>query len=224
MPRSSAACEIAEDAVINLADFIAQEFAYAFASFEDDAGFTGDGTATFGGIRGLDNLLTEASTLAGAVLATAGHDTFAEVDNVDLTLVMGRLPAYARMGAKWYISAMGADIVFTRLGAVAGGNNTQTLRDGTGLAYLGYPVVISQHLFAATTAQTDGSALLFFGDLSKSSALGDRRIVRVFPSEHRYMDTDQIGIRGLERIDIVNHDVGNTTTAGPIVALLANAA
>ena len=65
--------------------------------------------------------------------------------------------------------------------------------------------------------------MLLFGDLSKSSALGDRRVVKVFPSEHRYMDTDQIGIRGLERIDIVNHDVGTTSAAGPIVALLANA-
>jgi len=216
--------EIAEDAVIDLADWIAGEFAYAFANFEDSAGFAGDGTSTYGGIRGLTNIMTEASGLAGAVLATAGHDTFAEVDNVDLTLAMGKLPAYARMGAKWYVSATGADIIFSRLGAIAGGNNTQTLREGTGLAYLGYPVVISQVLFSATTAQTDGSALLFFGDLSKSSSLGDRRIVKVFPSEHRYMDTDQIGIRGLERIDIVNHDVGTASAPGPIIALLANAA
>jgi len=216
--------EIAEDAVIDLADWIAGEFAYAFANFEDTAGFTGDGTSTYGGIRGLTNIMTEASGLAGAVLATAGHDTFAEVDNPDLTLAMGKLPAYARMNAKWYVSATGADVIFSRLGAIAGGNNTQTLRNGTGLAYLGYPVVISQVLFSATSAQTDGSALLFFGDLSKSSSLGDRRIVKVFPSEHRYMDTDQIGIRGLERIDIVNHDVGTTSVPGPIIALLANAA
>ena len=215
--------EIAEDAVIDLADWIASEFAYGFANFEDTAGFTGDGTSTYGGIRGLTNLLTEASGLAGAVLATAPHDSFAEVDNTDLTTVMGKLPAYARANAKWYISATGADVVFTRLGAIAGGNNTQTLRNGTGLAYLGYPVVISQVLFSTTGNQTDGSALLFFGDLRKSSSMGDRRMVRVFPSEHRYMDTDQIGIRGLERIDIVNHDVGTSSVPGPIVALLANA-
>ena len=216
--------EIAEDAVIDLADWIANEFAYAFATFEDTAGFTGDGTSTYGGIRGLTNLMTEAGGLAGAVLAAAGHDTFAEIDHPDLTSVMGKLPAYARMNAKWYISALGADTVFTRLAAGAGGNNTTTLREGVGLAYLGYPVVISQVLYSATTAQTDGSPLLFFGDLSKSSSLGDRRNVRVFASEHRYMDTDQIGIRGIERIDILNHDLGTTTAAGPLVALLANAA
>lgn len=215
--------EIAEDAVIDLADWIANEFAYAFANFEDTAGFAGDGTSTYGGIRGLTNLFAEANGLAGSVLATAGDDTFAEIIAEDISSMMGKLPAYARPGAKFYCSATCADIVFGRIAALAGGNTTQTLRDGLGLSYLGYPIVISQALPSATTQLTDGSVMLLFGDLSKSSALGDRRMVKVFPSEHRYMDTDQIGIRGLERIDIVNHDVGTTAVVGPIVALLANA-
>lgn len=215
--------EIGEDAAIDVAEWIAQEFAYGFALYEDTVGFTGDGSSTHFGIRGLTNLMTEASGLAGAVLAAAGHDTFAEIDAADLTSAMGKLPAYARMNAKWYVSATGADVVFSRLAASAGGNNTQTLRDGLGLAYLGYPIVISQVLFSNTTAQTDGSALLFFGDLKKSSNMGDRRRVEVFPSAHRYMDTDQVGVRGTERIDIVNSDVGTTSAAGPMIALLANA-
>jgi HK97 family phage major capsid protein len=215
--------EIAEDAVIDLADWIANEFAYAFANFEDTAGFTGDGTSTYGGIRGLTNLFAEANGLAGSVLATAGDDTFAEVIAEDVSSLMGKLPAYARPNAKFYCSATCADIVFGRIAALAGGNTTQTLRDGLGLSYLGYPIVISQALPSSTSQLTDGSVMFLFGDLSKSSALGDRRMVKVFPSEHRYMDTDQIGIRGLERIDIVNHDVGTTSAAGPIVALLANA-
>ena len=36
-------------------------------------------------------------------------------------------------------------------------------------------------------------------------------------------DTDQIGVRGTARFDIVNHDVGDTTNAGPIVALCGGA-
>jgi hypothetical protein len=35
--------------------------------------------------------------------------------------------------------------------------------------------------------------------------------------EHRYFETDQIGIKGTERVAINVHDIGNTTTAGPIV-------
>ncbi len=47
--------ELAEDAVVNLGDYIAGEVAYAFANKEDDAGFNGDGTSSFNGIVGLKN-------------------------------------------------------------------------------------------------------------------------------------------------------------------------
>jgi HK97 family phage major capsid protein len=47
--------EIAEDAIIAIGDHLAGEIAYAFASAEDEAGFNGDGTSTYGGIVGLKN-------------------------------------------------------------------------------------------------------------------------------------------------------------------------
>jgi HK97 family phage major capsid protein len=214
--------EVAEDAIIDLADWVAREFAYGFAKAEDDAGFAGDGTSTYHGVRGLTNLLTTASALAGAVDATSGHDTFAEVDATDLATLMAKLPAYAARNAKFYCSRTAAELVFGRLQAVAGGNTVESLGNQVAArSYLGYPIVISQSL-PTTTGTINDTAMLFFGDLELSSALGDRRQVRVFPSEHRYMDTDQIGIRGTERFDIVNHDVGDTTTAGPIVGLMGN--
>jgi HK97 family phage major capsid protein len=216
--------EVSEDAVINLADWVAEEFAYGFANFEDTIGFTGTGSQAHLGVNGLTNIFVESASLAGGVLAAAGHDTFAEIDATDLATLMGKLPEYATPNAKFYTSRTGAELVFGRLQSAAGGNTIGTLSgDRVGRSYLGYPIVVSQVLPANTTAFTDGNPMLFFGDLMKSSTMGDRRQVSVFPSEHRYMDTDQIGIRGTERIDIVNHDVGNTTTAGPIVALLANA-
>jgi HK97 family phage major capsid protein len=210
--------EIAEDAVIDLADWLAMEFAWGFALFEDRCGFIGDGTAGFLSIAGLTNVLTTASTLKGAVAAAVGHDTFAEVDHADLAALMGVLPQYARANAKFYCSSVANEMIFGRLKAVAGGNTVQTLQGDIGNNYLGYPIVISQVLPSGGTI--NGTAMLFFGDLSKSSALGDRRQVRVFPSEHRYMDTDQIGIRGTERFDIKNHSVGTTTEAGPVVGLM----
>jgi hypothetical protein len=36
-------------------------------------------------------------------------------------------------------------------------------------------------------------------------------------------ERDQIAIKGVERIDIVVHDVGSTTEAGPIVGLQTKA-
>lgn len=215
--------EIAEDAVIDLADWLANEWAYAFALFEDQCGFIGDGTSTYLGIRGLYNLFTEGAGLAGGVMvATATHNTFGEIDATDIAGLMAALPQYARMNAKFYCSSVCNELVFGRLKAVAGGNTVQTLQGTIGDNWLGYPIVISQVLPAGPSTDYQSDAMLFFGDLSKSSSLGDRRSVRVFPSAHRYMELDQIGILGTERIDIVNHDVGSTTVAGPICALIGS--
>ncbi len=214
--------EIAEDAVIDLADWLANEWAYAFALFEDQCGFIGDGTSTYLGIRGLMNLLTEANvaTYIGAVtVATATHNLFSEIDVTDLSKLMAALPQYAKMNAKFYCSSVFNEMVFGRLKATAGGNTVQTLQGGIGENYLGYPIVISQVLPAGASTDYDALPMCLFGDLSKSSSLGDRRQVRIFPSTHRYMDLDQIGILATERFDIVNHDLGDGTTAGPVVAL-----
>ncbi len=212
--------EVAEDAVIDMADWLANEAAYAFSLFEDQCGFIGDGTSTYLGIRGLANILV-AGTLIGSVDATSGHDLFSEIDITDLQNVMSKLPEYARRNAKWYCSAVALDMVFGRLMANAGGNTIQNMEGGYGRSYMGYPIVVSQVLPTSTSAIND-VAMLYFGDLAMSSTMGDRRDMMVFPSEHRYMDTDQIGIRFTSRFDIVNHDYGDTTVAGPIVALVGN--
>lgn len=218
--------EIAEDAIIGVAEWLANEFAYSFALFEDQCGFIGDGSQTYLGIRGLGSFFTTTggvggAQLVGAVDAASGHDTFAEIDKDDLAKVMAALPDFV-MNPKWYCSKVAAELVFGRLQAGAGGNTVETLSNGkVGRSYLGYPIVVSQVL---PTSQGDLSDLpmLYFGDLSKAVTMGDRRSMTVFPSEHRYMDTDQIGVRATERMDIVVHDVGDTTTgaAGPIVALV----
>lgn len=217
--------EVSEDAVIDLADYLVEEFAYAFALFEDQCAFIGDGTSTYLGINGLGNLLTITAGLAGAVAcATATHDIFSEVDATDLSTAMAKLPEYAKPNAKWYCSSVFDELVFGRLLAAAGGNNIATLENGRPMRrYMGYPIEISQVLPNGPSTDYSGLPMCYFGDLRKSSTLGDRRDVRVFPSEHRYMDTDQIGVRGTTRIDIVNHDLGDTSTPGAIVALCGGA-
>jgi HK97 family phage major capsid protein len=212
--------EITEDAVIELADYLANEIAYAFSSKEDDCGFNGDGTSTYGGIRGLTTLAIDGNHNAGKFVAAAGHNTFATLDAIDITGLMGLLPQYALPNAKFYCSEMAYAICFARLLATAGGNSTLTLKGTPGLNYLGFPISIAQKLPAITTTLS-GKAMLFFGDLQKAAALGDRRGVAIRPLNERYADNDQIGVMGTERFDINCHDVGDNTTAGPIVALVA---
>jgi HK97 family phage major capsid protein len=50
--------------------------------------------------------------------------------------------------------------------------------------------------------------------------MGERRGITVKTSEERYFEYDQIAIQATERVDINVHDVGDATTAGPIVALI----
>lgn len=210
--------ELSEDAIISIADDLAQEIAYAFAQKEDDCGWNGDGTATYGGITGVIPKFVGAG-LAGGVDAASGHDTFAEIDAADLANVMAKLPKYAEKTAKWYVSQPGWALVFQRLLMAAGGNTMEIIAGKAKRTYMGYEIVVDQSLPTATTA-INASPMLFFGDLRKAATMGERRGVRIKSSDDRYFELDQIGIQGTERFDLNVHDVGSTTAAGPLVALM----
>jgi HK97 family phage major capsid protein len=99
-----------------------------------------------------------------------------------------------------------------------GGNTVSTIGGGSGPSFLGYPVVISQVLNATLGADVSAIKCLF-GDLRLASLMGERRGITIKTSMERYFDSDQIGILGTERFDVNNHDLGDGTNAGPIVAL-----
>lgn len=212
--------ELAEDAVMNVADDLAQEMAYAFAQSEDAAGWNGDGTSTYGGITGVRTKIINGSYTKSAIDAASGHDTFAEIDANDLAAVMAALPKYAERNAKWYCSQPCWALVFQRLIAAAGGVTIGELTGGKPMRqYLGYPVVIDQTLPTATTDISD-TAMLFFGDLSMAARLGERRGITVKTSGDRYFEYDQMGVQATERVDINVHDLGSTSVAGPLIALI----
>jgi len=214
--------ELAEDAVINIADDLAQEMAYAFASLEDDCGWNGTGSSAYGGITGCRVKIIDGTHTASAKDAATNHDTFAEIDASDLATVMAALPKYAERNAKWYCSQPAWALVFQRLMAASGGVTIGELSGGKPRrAYLGYEVVIDQKLPTSTGDLSD-VAMLFFGDLSLSTRMGERRGVRVKTSDDRYFEYDQIGIQATERVDINVHDLGDNTDAGPLIALIGD--
>lgn len=217
LTRSSS--ELTEDATVDLGGWFLSEVAHAFAAKEDDCGFNGDGSSTYSGMRGVTKLLIDGTHDAGKVVAAAGHDTFAEIDNTDLTNLIGKLPAFALPGAKWFGSQMAFATVFCRVAATAGGIIMQNIGGRMVPTFLGWPIQISQVLPQVTT-DLSGSVMLLFGDLSLAATLGERRGVTVARTENRYLEFDQIAWRGTERVDIVVHDLGDNTTAGPIVGLV----
>jgi HK97 family phage major capsid protein len=214
--------EIAEDAIINIADLLADEFAWTFAYTEDNAAVNGDGTTTYGGVQGLVSIFITPSQLAGGVDATSGTDSLSEIAIADFTdILLPACPGYARPNGKFFMSQAAFDAVVLALAAAGGGHTFATLAGPMEHRLFGYPVVISQHMPASMTAATyNNKVMLLFGDMRRAVQFGDRRDIRLMVSDHRYFENDQIAIKATERIDINVSDVGDTSTAGPLVALI----
>ena len=215
--------ELADDAVISVADDIASEIAYGLAAKEDATLWNGDGTAAYGGIIGVrSKFASGVGVLAGAIDAASGHDTFAEYDAADLIKVIGALPKYAEPNARWYGHRTAWANTFLRLLAAAGGNAIVDMQAGgkPTMGYLGYAFETDQTLPSALTDLSD-TAVVLFGDLNAAVTMGERRGITIDVTRDRYWELRQIGIMGWERIDINVHDIGDATNAGPLVALMA---
>lgn len=212
--------ELFEDSVISLADLMTTEIAHAFALKEDQSAFIGDGTSTYHGVQGLFTKIDTAAHTASVFTAATGNTSFGTLDLVDFEAVVGQLPQYAveAGNARWYVSRAGWANSMQRLMATAGGNSISDIAGGTPLEFLGYPVSIVQVANSTLTAQTD-TILLALGDLRMAATIGTRRNMRIVADSSRYLEFDQVAIVGTMRSAINVHDLGDTSDAGPIVAL-----
>lgn len=232
--------ELNEDAIIDIANDLAQEIAYAFASLQDDCGFNGDGTSTYGGIIGLSqkmaNLSATVANRAGTVVATgSGYATsYGSVVLSDLNAVKAKLPKYARDNdAAWYCNQAFYDGVMEKLLVAAGGVTVAQIQMGSNQGvygdeprFLGFPVRTVQKMAAASAVN---QYCLYFGSLNLAALYGDRRQTTIAMSEHAGFAQDELQIRGTSRFDINIHDVGNASATsslqvpGPLVALITAA-
>jgi HK97 family phage major capsid protein/HK97 family phage prohead protease len=217
--------DYADDSVINLADYVAQKHARAFAAKEDACLIDGSGTSTYGGIVGLRTLLTEAGGLAGAVtVATATHNLFSEIDASDLRKVMGALPDIPGINPVWLTSKPAQNATFGRLTDAAGGNTKFDLGAQMPEQWGGYPIVTSQLMPKGLATDYDAVAMFLFGDFRMGVVLGDRRGMTMMVDPYSLSSYQQTKIIHSERFDIVCHGVGTTSEAGPIVALTGSSA
>lgn len=211
--------ELPEDAAVQLGDLITQEMAYAFALKEDECGFKGDGTSTYGGIVGAENALA-----AGSKVTTASNvDTFGEITIATFEEAVGKLPLYPGIMPKWYVHQSCWANVMQRLAMAAGGNMVENYEGGVGKSFLGYPVVISQVLQSGTSStDISGNTFGYFGDLNMASTFGDKRGMTIATDGSIYFTSDAIALRGTCRFDINVHERGDASNAGPLLALVAN--
>lgn len=206
--------ELNEDSVISVAEMLARSVAQVFATQEDQAGFNGDGSSTYGGMVGLKGALAAGSTHD----ALSGNTTFGTLDTADFETCMGKLKMYGGIRPKWYISQAGWANSMQRLMDAVGGNSGYDLARGMPMQFLGFPVVISQVLPTALSS-TASTILAYFGDLAMASMLGRRRGLTIKADESFYFSQDAVAVLATQRYDINVHDRGTSTEGGAVIAL-----
>ena len=222
MSLTQVSTELMEDSAVNIADFLGFDIGQKFAEAEDDAWLNGDGTSTYGGIVGVRPKLVDGNHAAGASDATAGDNTIPEIIAGDLDTVRSLVPEYASPNAVWACSKLAKSLVFDAITRAAGGNTMESLGGKPAPAYLGDEIVTSPKMPASATTDYENVAMLLYGDFMKACSLGTRREIRVRILGELYAAADQIGVQATERVDIVTHDLGDGTTAGPVVGLIGN--
>lgn len=223
MTETKYSTEVAEDAIINMADDLTREIGIAFALKEDQCGINGDATATYGGMTGIRTKMIDGVHTGSYYTALGGAgacDVWSEAGTDDLDGVMGILPAYAMMAEpKWYCPVGAVHSIFGRLLMAGSGNKVSDLAGKLPLQYAGYEIVPVAAWADSSTTDYSATIMVLFGALQLAATIGDRRSVSVKVADQLYAATDQVGIFGSERFDINVHDIGGTA-AGPMVGLL----
>ena len=218
--------EVSEDAIIDFAVELARRIAWTFAAKEDLAAFNGTGTSTYGGFNGVCNRIVTTfggvgTTTGGAGLHVAPSGTGSAYTNYalgDFNTTQGLLPSFAwELGEPvWVMSRQFYNAVVVKLLSAAGGNTIQTIADGaTGNPrFLGSPVVFSQ---VFPTSAVASSVMALFGNFELGCAFGDRKTITLAQSTEYAFSSDQIAIRGIERVGFNAHDVGGSNAASQAI-------
>lgn len=210
--------ELDEDALVSLGDTLAGEIAYAFSLKEDNCGFNGDGTSTYGGMVGARQKLLDVFTTSGGTgLIVGSGNAYSELTLADFQNVQGALPEYAERNAAWFCSKKFWSAVLMKLALAAGGVPAAEIMMGGQRRFLGSPVVVSQVM---PSTEANSQVPIVYGSLDMAAMLGNRRGVTIAESIHDRFSDDEIAFRGTQRFDINVHSVGATGTAGPIVGLV----
>jgi HK97 family phage major capsid protein len=216
--------ELNEDALINLADDLADDAAGAFAYAEDLACIDGDGTSTYGRIGGIRTKMIDGSHTGSYVDGSSGCDNWSEITTAHLLSIQAAIkPARAKRGAKWHCSPYAAVAVFARLLQAASGNKNVDLAGEAPKSYNGYPIADWPTLPEDdTSAALNNKIMIIFGNMRESSKMGVRRGITILRLMERYAEYDQIDLRFTERCTINHHSITGTlsTARGPVCGFL----
>lgn len=215
--------ELEEDSLVGLGEIVGASIVRSMAKKEDEIGFVGDGTEPYFGMRGIVGSLLAVDAVIANIkgLIVASGNAYSEITLGDFRKVVGMLPSDADDGAKWYMhKKFYYEVVYPLAEAAGVANIFEILSPIKGRFLLGYPVEFVQSM-PHTEANSQICAIL--GDLKVGAFIGERRALEIARSDEVLFGNDQVAIRGTERIDINAYGVGDTTDAGPIVAMITAA-
>lgn len=208
--------KISEMAVIQLGDDIASDMGYQFALNEDNACFNGDGSSTYQGVQGIAYKLSLAAFAGSVFAAAAGHLKFGSLTLADFAGCQATLPNVLGMQPKWYIHHAGWATSMQPLVMTATGQISP--EEAPTKYFLGYPVEFVEVL-PSTLANQASTIVALFGDMRLAAKLGNRDQIRMATSRDRYFELDQTAVKGETSFGFNHYRTGDTTKAGPVVAL-----
>lgn len=216
--------ELDEDSAVGIGEIIGMSMARSIAKVEDKIGFLGDGTEAYFGFTGICGALLGVDETIGNIkgLKVATGNAYSEITLNDFKGVVAILPEDADDEAKWYMSKKFYYNVVVPLAEAAGVANVHEILSKRKERYLyGYDIVF---VSCMPSTEANSQIVAILGDLSQGAMIGERRDLDIARSEEVLFMNDQVAFRGIERIDVVVHGVGDTEEAGPIVALITAAA
>jgi len=210
--------ELAEDSIVDMVDYVANELAWALAVKEDQCAFSGDGTSAYGGMKGIGTIANDGAH--GQARQAASADAFGSLQAGDMARLVEGVRASAIPRAAWFMSVTAFAQTVIRLANAGGYLYTGPLDNIATPYFNGFPVVLTQALPLSATV-TSGLPMMAFGDMYAAAVLGQRRGLTIARSEDRYMIEDQLAILATERFDAVIHDMGDNTNNGSLAVLVA---
>jgi HK97 family phage major capsid protein len=212
--------EVLEDSAsyVNIADQVTIEFGQSLAFKIDSVGWNGAGTSGDGSITGITAAIDDGTHTASVVDAAAGNTSFETLDVDDFLTMIGKLPIYARSGARFYVSPAGYAASIARLKYALGGNAVGDLSGDAGMTFLGYPVTLV-HVLDSTLGADAGAVKVLFGNLGLSSIYASRREFSMKTYDQVYAVNEQLLMQGSMRFTIKHHSLGSNAEVGPVVAL-----
>jgi len=213
--------QLDEDSLIDLGEKVTVNVARAFALKEDDAGFNGDGSDTYGGVNGLLTRVVESGNSSCLITAT-GETTVGALTNTSFLSVTGAAPNYKGANWAWLCHKKVWAQSIARLQLAGGGNNVDSIASGGRPQHLGSPV---EFVNVMPSAPTSGQVAVLYADLSMAVKVGDRRGRTVQAGYENDDFTKQlVTLLGTQRVDVNVHTVKDPLgdangVGGPVMAL-----